>query len=223
MKPLLNVARTEDELRQKEEELNKLREKVQRDEVNRKEIEEQQTQLMEEKNNLFIQLQRVSNKIAEGIFTFVYASQAKNLARRIYKLSEPFSIILALGAHSYNIITVQEQEQCAEAEENVQRLMAKKVDLEANLQEMVERLDEEVDNNANISAAKRKLEAQLEHIQQDLEDAQAQLEAVEQEKAQKEKDCMSLEAEIEKMNDSLTRVNKDKKGLEERLAEVTAR
>lgn len=54
------MARTEDELRQKEEELNKLREKVQRDEANRKEIEEQQTQLMEEKNQLFIQLQRVS-------------------------------------------------------------------------------------------------------------------------------------------------------------------
>ena len=81
VKPLLNVARTEDELRQKEEELNKLREKVQRDEVNRKEIEEQQTQLMEEKNNLFIQLQRVSNKIAEGIFMPFYTSQAKNLAR----------------------------------------------------------------------------------------------------------------------------------------------
>ena len=60
MKPLLNVARTEDELRQKEEELNKLREKVQRDEASRKEIEEQQTQLMEEKNQLFIQFQRVS-------------------------------------------------------------------------------------------------------------------------------------------------------------------
>ena len=60
MKPLLNVARTEDELRQKEEELNKLREKVQRDDTNRKEIEEHQTQLMEEKNQLFIQLQRVS-------------------------------------------------------------------------------------------------------------------------------------------------------------------
>ena len=60
MKPLLNVARTEDELRQKEEELNKLREKVQRDEASRKEIEEQQTQLMEEKNQLFVQLQRVS-------------------------------------------------------------------------------------------------------------------------------------------------------------------
>lgn len=60
VKPLLNVARTEDELRQKEEELNKLREKALKDENARKELEESQTQLMEEKNQLFIQLQRVS-------------------------------------------------------------------------------------------------------------------------------------------------------------------
>ena len=60
VKPLLNVARTEDELRQKEEELNKLREKVVKDETARKELEESQTQLMEEKNQLYMQLQRVS-------------------------------------------------------------------------------------------------------------------------------------------------------------------
>ena len=67
VKPLLNVARTEDELRQKEEELNKLREKMSRDEQTRKEVEEQQTQLMEEKNQLFIQLQRVGTGGREGI------------------------------------------------------------------------------------------------------------------------------------------------------------
>ncbi len=61
MKPLLNVARTEDELRQKEDELNKLREKFQKDDAMRKELEESQTQLMEEKNDLFVQLQRVRN------------------------------------------------------------------------------------------------------------------------------------------------------------------
>lgn len=60
VKPLLNVARTEDELRQKEEELNKLRDKLQKEDVMRKELEESQTQLMEEKNELFVQLQRVS-------------------------------------------------------------------------------------------------------------------------------------------------------------------
>ena len=67
VKPLLNVARTEDELRQKEEELNKLREKMLRDDQTRKEVEEQQTQLMEEKNQLFIQLQRVGTGGREGI------------------------------------------------------------------------------------------------------------------------------------------------------------
>ena len=59
MKPLLNVARTEDELRQKEEELNKLREKVVKEDQAKKEMEEQLTELIQEKNELFIQLQRV--------------------------------------------------------------------------------------------------------------------------------------------------------------------
>lgn len=59
VKPLLNVARTEDELRQKEEELNKLREKVVKEDQAKKEMEEQLTELIQEKNELFIQLQRV--------------------------------------------------------------------------------------------------------------------------------------------------------------------
>ena len=53
------MARSEDELRQKEEELNKLREKLLKDEQTRKEMDEQQTALLTEKNELFIQLQRV--------------------------------------------------------------------------------------------------------------------------------------------------------------------
>ncbi len=59
MKPLLQVTRTEDDLRAKEEELAKLREKVVKDDLMRKELEESQTTLLEEKNELFIQLQRV--------------------------------------------------------------------------------------------------------------------------------------------------------------------
>ena len=41
---------------------------------------------------------------------------------------------------------------------------------------------------------------------------------MEQEKAQKERDGLSLEAELEKVNDALARSHKDRKGLEERLA-----
>ena len=52
VKPLLNVARSEDEL-------NQLREKLAKEEQARKEMDEQQTELLTEKNELFIQLQRV--------------------------------------------------------------------------------------------------------------------------------------------------------------------
>ena len=82
----------------------------------------------------------------------------------------------------------------------------------------MERLDEEVENNANISAARRKLEAELENQRENLDDLQMQLDAVEQEKGQKEKDAMALEAELEKINDNLARSHKEKKSLEERLA-----
>lgn len=112
----------------------------------------------------------------------------------------------------------QEEDQRIEAEENVQRLITKKADLETHIQEMVERLDEEVENNANISAARRKLEAELENQRENLDDLQMQLDAVEQEKGQKEKDAMALEAELEKINDNLARSHKEKKSLEERLA-----
>lgn len=112
----------------------------------------------------------------------------------------------------------QEEDQRVEAEENVQRLIAKKADLETHIQEMVERLDEEVENNANISAARRKLEAELENQRENLDDLQMQLDALEQEKAQKEKDAMGLEADLEKVNDNLARSHKEKKSLEERLA-----
>ena len=54
----------------------------------------------------------------------------------------------------------------------------KKGDLESHIQELVERLDEEVDNNANISTARRKMEAELERSREDYEDLKQQMELV---------------------------------------------
>ena len=56
--------------------------------------------------------------------------------------------------------------------------MVKKADLEANIQELVERLDEEVENNAAISTARRKLEAELDRSKEDYDDIQQQLDLV---------------------------------------------
>ena len=58
------MARSEDELRQKEEELNSLRERLLKEDQTRKEMDEQQTALLTEKNELFIQLQQVCAIVA---------------------------------------------------------------------------------------------------------------------------------------------------------------
>lgn len=95
--------------------------------------------------------------------------------------------------------------------------MAKKGELESNVQELNERLDEEMENNATISSTRRKLEAEIDHLQENLEDLQTQMSGLAQEKAQKERDCQSLEGELEKVNDNLSRTHKEKKALEERV------
>ena len=77
-----------------------------------------------------------------------------------------------------HILSPQEQDSAAEAEENVQRLVVKMADLEANIQELVERLDEEVENNANISTARRRLEAELDRSKEDYDDVRQQLDLV---------------------------------------------
>ena len=74
-----------------------------------------------------------------------------------------------------------------------------------------------MENNANISAARRKVEAELEHHKESLTELKITLEQTVQEKAQKEKDCVALDAELEKVNEALSRTNKEKTSLEERL------
>ena len=59
VKPLLNVARGEDELRKKEEEVAMLRKKILNEEQSRKEMDEQQASLLTENKEIFLQLQRV--------------------------------------------------------------------------------------------------------------------------------------------------------------------
>ncbi len=61
IKPLLRSATTEKELASLKEELAKLKEALEKSEVKRKELEERQVSLIQEKNDLSLQLQAVSD------------------------------------------------------------------------------------------------------------------------------------------------------------------
>lgn len=60
IKPLLKSAATEKELASLKEELAKLKEALEKSELKRKELEEKQVSLIQEKNDLSLQLQAVS-------------------------------------------------------------------------------------------------------------------------------------------------------------------
>ena len=59
VKPLLNVARAEDEMKAMDEELQKAKDKAAKEEKERKILEEKNTELLKEKNDFFMQLQQV--------------------------------------------------------------------------------------------------------------------------------------------------------------------
>ncbi|WP_411023120.1 hypothetical protein, partial [Salmonella sp. s51228] len=65
VKPLLNVARSEDEMKAKEDELLKALEQVKQFDKVRKELEEKNADLLKEKNDLFMQIQSEADGTSE--------------------------------------------------------------------------------------------------------------------------------------------------------------
>ena len=57
VKPMLNIARQEEEMKKKLEEMEKMAEELKKLEKIKKELEEQNVVLMEQKNDIYLQLQ----------------------------------------------------------------------------------------------------------------------------------------------------------------------
>lgn len=65
VKPLLNIARAEEEMKKKIEEMDKLREDLAKCERLKKELEVQNVTLLEQKNDLYLQLQTEQDAVAD--------------------------------------------------------------------------------------------------------------------------------------------------------------
>ncbi|MEH0879176.1 hypothetical protein V6M80_12715, partial [Enterococcus faecium] len=66
VKPLLNIARAEDDMKKKEEELAKTKADLEKTEKLRKELEEQNVTLLQAKNDLYLQLQAEQDNLADA-------------------------------------------------------------------------------------------------------------------------------------------------------------
>lgn len=76
----------------------------------------------------------------------------------------------------------QERENLCDAEERCEGLIKSKIHLEAKLKEFSERVEEEEEINAEITAKKRKLEDECSELKKDIDDLELTIAKVEKEK-----------------------------------------
>lgn len=76
----------------------------------------------------------------------------------------------------------QEADNLLDAEERCEGLIKSKIQLEAKLKEVTERLEDEEEINAELTAKKRKLEDECSELKKDIDDLELTLAKVEKEK-----------------------------------------
>lgn len=79
-------------------------------------------------------------------------------------------------------VPLQEQENLADAEERCHLLIKSKVQLEAKVKELSERLEDEEEVNADLAARRRKLEDECTELKKDIDDLELTLAKAEKEK-----------------------------------------
>ncbi|NXD49942.1 MYH7 protein, partial [Corvus moneduloides] len=189
IKPLLKSAETEKEMQNMKEEFGRLKEALEKSEARRKELEEKMVSMLQEKNDLQLQVQAVSDLDAPALHSFFIPSN---------QLS-PF----------------QEQDNLADAEERCDQLIKNKIQLEAKVKEMTERMEDEEEMNAELTAKKRKLEDECSELKKDIDDLELSLAKVEKEKHATENKVKNLTEEMAGLDEIIVKLTKEKKALQE--------
>lgn len=76
----------------------------------------------------------------------------------------------------------QERDNLVDAEERYEGIIKSKIHLEAKVKEISERIEEEEEINADITAKKRKLEDECSELKRDIDDLELTIAKVEKEK-----------------------------------------
>ncbi|KAG7235766.1 hypothetical protein INR49_002268, partial [Caranx melampygus] len=135
---------------------------------------------------------------------------AKSEARR-KELEEKMVSLL----QEKNDLQLQEQDNLCDAEERCEGLIKSKIQLEAKLKELTERLEDEEEMNAELTAKKRKLEDECSELKKDIDDLELTLAKVEKEKHATENKVKNLTEEMAAQDEIIAKLTKEKKALQE--------
>ncbi|KAI4575755.1 hypothetical protein MJG53_011958 [Ovis ammon polii x Ovis aries] len=218
MKPLLRSAQAEEELAALRAELRGLRGALATAEAKRQELEETHVSVTQEKNDLALQLQAGPEQVIG--MAFLGPRTQLNLCQALARTNELSVQDLAWGPSAvltlcHSRVPLQEQENLADAEERCHLLIKSKVQLEAKVKELSERLEDEEEVNADLAARRRKLEDECTELKKDIDDLELTLAKAEKEKQATENKVKNLTEEMAALDESVVRLTKEKKALQE--------
>ncbi|BFZ17428.1 hypothetical protein BsWGS_20467 [Bradybaena similaris] len=199
VKPLLNVARAEDDMKKKEEELAKTKADLEKTEKLRKELEEQNVGLLQAKNDLFIQLQAeqdnlidAEEKIEKLISQKVeYEQQLKELEERL----------------------LDEEDAAAELEEKRKKMDAENKALKDDIADLETSL-------AKSEQEKQAKDNQIKNLQDEKAAQEDQINKLAKDKKTLEEQQKKTLADLQAEEDKVNHLNKLKTKLEQTLDEL---
>ncbi|CAH2291983.1 myosin heavy chain, skeletal muscle, adult-like [Pelobates cultripes] len=108
-----------------------------------------------------------------------------------------------------------ENQHLSDAEERCDELIKNKIQMEAKIKELVDRLEDEEEMSADLIAKKRKLEDETSELKKDIDDLELTLSKVEKEKHATENKVKNLTEELSALDEVLIKLSKEKKAIQE--------
>lgn len=212
VKPLLSVARQEDEMKKLEDEFKALKEALEKEEKLRKQSEDENLKLNRGEN-----VETIDFLIFVSFLFLEKNDLSDQLETERIKVIETEEHLRRLG----NICRVLSFNQSNENFHFLRFLIVtEKADLEQQLKDVEDRLSSEEEKNEELTAKKKKFELDIEQLKKDIDDLRLNLQKAENECRTKENRIRQCQDEIAKQDEMISKLTREKKRLEEENSKI---
>jgi len=227
VQPLLSVARAEEEMKEKEEQLKLAMENAEANETKRKELESSLTDTMAEKEKIFSELQVQTDCLINAEEKLMQTQTIKDQLES--QLNEALE---KLDGEEHSVGVYQEKTKKAQAEieeltnqgaekdENISRLSSEKAARDKQIDTLNEDIAKADESNAKLSKEKKGLEDNLQERTEQLQATEDKFNALSKAKGKTEGAMKEIEHNLQKEKDAKAKIEKDKRKVEGDLKET---
>lgn len=227
VQPLLSIARAEDEMREKEEELKKAMENAEANENKRKELESTLTDVMTEKDKLFADLQAETDRLIDAEDKLMQTQSLKDkleasLNEALEKLEgEEHSVSVYTERFHKAETKIEELTQKSEEQAtNISRLESEKASRDKQIDCLNEDIAKQDEAIAKLGKEKKGVEESLQERTEQLQAAEDKVNNLGKFKNKLEGQIKETEHSLQKEKDAKAKLDKEKRKVEGELKDT---